>query len=344
MPTTGSTPSTADRLLDAQVAWHLSRITGDDLGDLIADDVDALLAAGRTATVGSLVQPDDVKQVLRLVLARVPASATASTVVGVAADRVYDGPSERVTLADLVDREHVDQLLGEVLGLAHVVDVVLDQVAESPLAAALAARFVTKIVGDVIATSRAVAEKIPGVGGLVSFGSNVAGKVVGVADKQIEGLLGDTAGKGATFAMRRLNKLVVETMKDPAARAAALQVYDMYAEVPIGNVGRVASREDVHRVAGLLQDIVISGAPTEPVGQLVDALVDGFFAVYADQPASSLLEDLDLTRDDVVSHAQALVPRILEHASTSGTAERLIRAHLEPFFASPEVTAILGER
>ena len=100
--------------------------------------------------------------------------------------------------------------------------------------------------------------------------------------------------------------------------------------------------EDVHRVAGLLQDIVISGASTEPVGALVDALVDGFFAVYADQPASSLLDDLDLTRDDVVAHAQALVARILEHAAASGTAERLIRRHLEPFFASPEVAAILG--
>lgn len=346
-PTKGASASTADRLLDAQVAWLLARATGADLDDLIAADVDDLLAAGADATVGDLASAADVKRLIRLVLARVPAGAAASTVVGIVADTAYDGPAQRVTLTDLVDREHVDQLLGEVLGLADVVDVVLDQVAESPLAANLAARFVTRIVGDVLATNRAVAEKIPGVGSLVAFGSQVggkvAGKVVGAADKQIEGLLGDTAGKSATFAMRRLNKLIVETMKDPAARAAALQVYDMYADRPLGNVSRISSREDAHRVAGLLQDIVIAGAPTDPVGALVDALVDGFFAVYADQPASSLLDDLDLTRDDVVAHAQALVPRVLRHAAASGTAERLLRAHLTPFFASPEVAAILGE-
>ncbi len=336
--------SLADRLLDAQVAWLLGRLTGPELPDLIAQDVTDLLAAGKRINVGDLVDAAEIKAVARLLVVTVPPSTAASTLVETAADVAWEGPAERFALADLIDRENVERLVDEGLALTDVVEAVLDRVAESPLVAGLAARFVGRIVNDVVQANRAVAEKIPGVGSLVSFGANAAGKVIGAADKQFEQLLGDTAGKGATFAVRRLNKIVVETLKDPAAREAALQVFDLYADEPLPRLKQIGDREDVGRVAGLLQDIVIAGAPTDPVLALIDALVDGFFGVYGDQPVTSLIEDLGLTRDDLVEQATAIVPRALEAAHRSGELEPLLRSRLEPFFASAEVLAILDGR
>ncbi|MCX6399532.1 MAG: hypothetical protein NTX33_06355 [Propionibacteriales bacterium] len=336
------TASTADLLLDAQVAWLLARITGTGLTDVLAEDVDDLLDAGSRLTVSGLVDPAPVKELIRLVLQSVPASAAASTAVGVAADTAYDGPAKPFSVSEVVDRDQVDALLSAVLARPDLASKFLDKVAESPLAASVAARFVTRIVGDVLATNRAVAEKIPGVGSLVSLGSSVARGVAGAADKQFEALLGDTAGKGATFAMRRLNKLLVETLADPATREAALQVFDLYADHPLGSLHEVGEREDIHRLAGLVQDLVITGAASEPVLGLSDALVDGFFAVYGEHPVSTLVEDLGISRDELVEHATALLPGLLAKAVESGEVERLIRARLATFYASPEVAKILG--
>jgi hypothetical protein len=336
-------PSRSQRLLDAQVAWLLARLQGEELGDLVEQDVDRLLAIGTGTPVGALVEPAAAKAVLRLLLTRVPSGAAASTVVQIAADTAYDGPAEAFTLREVVEREHVEALLEELLQRVDLVGAVLDRVAESPLAASLGARVVARVVGDVVAANRAVAERIPGLGPLVSLGNSVAGAAGAMAAKPLEGLVGDTAGKGATIAVRRLNKVIVETLKDPSAKAAALQVFDLYADHPVGQVHRTGSREDTHRLAGLLQDVVIAGAATEPVLELSDALVDGFFAVYAEVPASVLVADLGIERDDLVAHARRLVPGLVRDAVASGEAERLLRAHLEPFFASPEVAAILDE-
>jgi hypothetical protein len=332
----------ASRLLDAQVAWLLGRLTGPDLPTLIAEDVDDLLATGRRITLGSLVTADDVKQIVRLLVEKVPPSTAASTLVAMAADVAYDGPPEPFSLADLVDRDHVEGLVDEALGLTDLAEKFLDQLTESPLVATMASRFVGRIVNDVVAANRAAAEKIPGVGSLVSFGANAAGKVIGAADRQLEQVLGDTAGKGAVFVMRRLNKVVLETLKDPTACDAVLQVYDLYADQPVERLDQLGRRKDVHRVAGLLQDIVIAGAPTDAIVALVDALVDGFFATYGEHPVSALIDDLALTRDDLVTHATAIVPGLLASAEESGELERLVRARLQPFFDSPEVAAILG--
>ena len=334
-------PPTAARLLDAQVAWLTGRLTGPALADQLAADVDDLLAAGTRIRVGDLVDPDQIKQLGRLVFTTVPPSTAASTLVAATADVVYDGPAERFALSDLIDRENVEGLVDEALALTDLAEAFLDRVAESPLAASLGARFVGRIVNDVVQMNQAVADKIPGVGSLVSFGTSTAGKMFGAADKQLQQLLADTAGKSAAFAMRRLNKVIVETLRDPATRAAVLQVYDLYADEPLPQLNNLGAREDIHRVAGLLQDIVIAGAPTDPVLALMDALIDGFFGVYGDQPVTSLIEDLGLTRDDLVEHATTLVPPVLAAAHETGDLEALLRSRLEPFFTSPEVVAIL---
>lgn len=335
--------SRADRLLDAQISWLLGRLSGPGLPDLIAEDVDDLLLSGSKLSLGDLVTPQDIKEVARLLVTTVPPSTAASTLVGVAADVAYDGPAERFTLADVIDREHVESLADEVLGMTDLAEKFLDQLTESPLVATLSSRFVGRIVNDVVQMNQAVADKIPGLGSLVSFGTGAAGKVMGAADKGFQQVLGDTAGKGATFAMRRLNKVLIETLKDPTTKDAVLEVFDLYADQPVVRLEQLGSREDATRIAGLLQDIVIAGAPTEPVMALVDALIDGFFVTYGEHPVSALLDDLDLTRDDLVVHATAIVPRILDRAHDSGEFERLLRTRLEPFFASPQVAAILAD-
>ncbi|WP_232680547.1 hypothetical protein [Nocardioides sp. R-C-SC26] len=332
----------AARLLDAQVAWIVERLTGPDLPGLIEQDVDDLLALGGRITVGGLVDADAVSALVREALTSLPPSAAASTAVSVAAAVAHEGPEEPVSLTDLVDRDHVEALTNEALRLVSVLETVMDELAESPLVAGLAARFVGRLVTEVLAANRAVAEKLPGVGSLVSLGASIGASAAGAAGKQLEGLLGDTAGKGATIAMRRLNKIVVETLRDPATRAAVLEVFDTYGDQPLPPLSTVTTRDDVERVAGLVQDLLIGAAPTAPVTALADALVRGFLDAYGDHPVSTLVEDLGLTRDDVVRHARALVPRALEAAAATGELDAVVRTRLEPFFASAEVAQILG--
>ena len=332
---------TSEQLLDAQAAWLITRLTGDGLSAQVATDVDDLLAIAQRTTPAMLVDPQAVKAFVHDVAEVVPPSSGATTLVEAGADIVYDGPAGSYTLADVIDRENVERLTDEVLGTADLLEKVLDDLTRSQLVATIASRFMGRVVNDVVQTNRAMAEKIPGVGSLVSLGAKSAGKVIGAADKQLEQVLGDTAAKGAAFAMRRLNKIVVETVKDPTTKRAVLEIFDLYADEPVVRPDAIAEREDAQRVAGLLQDIVIAGAPTAPVLALVDALVDGFFRVYGDEPVATLLADLDLDRDLLVRHADALVSRVLRIAHESGELEPLLRDRLTPFFDSPEVAAIL---
>ena len=272
-------------------------------------------------------------------LTTVPASTGASTVVTMLADVLYDGPEASYTLGDLVAREDLERVAEEALSRTDLVARLLDDVSASPIASTLASRFVGRLVGEVMQSNRAAAEKIPGLGALVALGVGAAGVVAGAADKQLEGVL----GMGASFATRRLNRVLVETLKDPAARAAVLEVYDLYADRPIPHLRESAKRQDVHRAAGLAQDLAISGAASEPVLALADAVVDAFWRIYGEHPATAFAVDLGLDRDALISQATSMAAVAVAVAHDNGNLERLVRERLEPFYASPEVAAILAE-
>jgi hypothetical protein len=55
-----------------------------------------------------------------------------------------------------------------------------------------------------------------------------------------------------------------------------------------------------------------------------------------------LLDQLDLTREDLVADLVRLAAPVVGELRESGDLERLLRAHLEPFFTSAEVTRLLG--
>lgn len=328
----------ADRLLDAQVSWVLRRLD-EELPHLVADEVDALLDLGSRLPLGSLVDADELGDLVADVLRRVPPSTAASTLTAVLAEVLHTGPEGEHTLGEALPREHVEALADAALAGTDTLRDALDDLSRSPAVAALAGRFMARVVGEVVQTNRAVAEKLPGVGSLVSLYAGAAGKVVGAT--QLDALVGAAAGQGAGFAVRRLNAIVVDTLRDPGTRAAVLEVYDLYADRPMSGLQGAMTLEETQQVAGLVQDVVIDAADSEPVRGLVRAVVDGFLATYAEHPVTDLVTDLGLDAASITAQVVPLASRAVGAAREAGELEGLVRSRLAPFWQSPEARAAL---
>ncbi|MET0822593.1 MAG: hypothetical protein ABWY58_16650 [Aeromicrobium sp.] len=343
MPTDDAAPL-ADRLLDAQVAFHLARLTGDEIETTVARVVSSLLDGAAHHQLADLADADAVKAVVGRALTDVPASPAVAAFVELGRDLVLAGPSEPFALADVVDRDLVERLLDETLALTPALERALERLTASPLVGATATRFMGRIVGEAIAANQAVADKVPGLGSLLSLGTRAAAGVVGAADKQLDGLLADTAGKGGTLAVRRLNRIIVDTLRDPTTRAAALQVWDLAASEQLRGLGDDADVDQLVGVVDAAHDLVASVLGTPQVVALGHAVVDGFFEAFGGYTPLELLHELGLDRDDLVADAVRFAPGIVGMLAESGELERLVRAELAPFYASDEVMRLLDGR
>lgn len=341
-PSTPSTPSLAEQLLDAQVRHHLDRLAGDELATTVTALAESLLDAAGRHQIADLVDVKAVTAIVLRSLATVPGSAAVSGFVELAVTAAYDGPAEPRPLGELVEREQVELVVDRVLALSPVLERALERLTDSPLVGAMASRFMGRVVGEVVQANQAVADRVPGLGSLMSLGTTAASRMMGAADKQLEGLLGDTVGKGGTFAVRRLNKIILETVRDPVTREAVLQVWDLAAREELGGLGTRMSREQVDGVVDAAHDLVVTTLAGEQVARLAEVVVAGFYERFGGYTPTELLNELDLDRADLVADLVRIAPDVVAALRASGDLEPLLRAQLEPFYSSAAVRDLLG--
>ncbi len=332
----------AQRLLDAQVAYHLERLTGEGLEALVAALADDLLTAAGRHQIEDLVDREVITSIVVRALETVPSSAAVSGIIEFATAVALEGPAEPFPVGELADREQVEALVDSLLALHPVVERVGETLADVSMMGTVASRFMGRIVGEVVNANQAVADKVPGLGSLMSMGTSAASKMMGAADKQFERMIGDTVGKGGAFAVRRLNSIVVETMLDPTTRLAAMESWDLLAGMQVVGLSHLVTQEQASDLAGALHDVAITGLATEHAADLVEVVVDAFFDRFGGYTPTEMLEQLDLDRDELVADLVRLAPSAVGALRESGDLERLVRAQLEPFYTSPEVTRLLG--
>jgi hypothetical protein len=334
----------AQQLLDAEVEHHLDQLSGVHLEDTVRDVATRVLAAAEGQRIVDAVDQEALTGIVTRALLTVPGSTAVREIVDLVGDVLHEGPADPHPLGELVPRDRVEALLDEVLALHPLVERVLDRLAEGPLVGTMATRFMGRVVGEVVQANKAVAGKVPGLGSLVSLGTSAASKAMGAADKQVEALLGGTVGKGGTYAVRRLNRIVVDTMRDPTTREALLEVWDLVAAEPVRGLDAYLTREELDGVMVAGHDLATSAAGTDHAARMGEVIVAAFLDRFGDRTPVQLLDELELDRDQVVDDLVQLAPGVVGALRESGDLEALLRSRLEPFWASDRVTAILDER
>ncbi|MFG3619643.1 hypothetical protein [Nocardia sp. NPDC047654] len=331
----------AERLLDAQVEFLLAEVTGERFAEVIARDTEAVLGVADTIVFRDVVEVEQAKQTVRTIVELIGGSPVFADMVGVFADSIYDhiATNNDYTLGEVVEREPVEALLEKIFGMHQAQERILDRLTESPLVATVASKFVDKLINDFMQANRERAEKIPGVSSLMSLGQSAANRAKKAADGTF---VGDLAGKGALFALKRTNNAIREMLRDAPVHAAAMEFWDLHADEPVSGLREYLSRKDLNELVLLCYEIAVTTREKEYFGLLLDECVEVFFTKYGDYTLAAMLPELGLTGDDIAAEILRYGPAVIESAKREGVLAGLIRERLAPFYASDRVLDILA--
>ncbi|MFE7744293.1 hypothetical protein [Nocardia sp. NPDC057455] len=331
----------AERLLNAQVEFLLAEVTGERFAEVIARDTEAVLGVADTIVFRDVVEIDQAKQTVRTIVELIGGSPVFADMVGVFADSIYDhiATNNDYTLGEVVDREPVEALLEKIFGMHQAQERILDRLTESPLVATVASKFVDKLINDFMQANRERAEKIPGVSSLMSLGQSAANRAKKAADGTF---VGDLAGKGALFALKRTNNAIREMLRDAPVHAAAMEFWDLHADEPVSGLREYLSRKDLNELVLLCYEIAVTTREKEYFGLLLDECVEVFFTKYGDYTLAAMLPELGLSGDDIAAEILRYGPAVIESAKREGVLAGLIRERLAPFYTSDEVLRILA--
>ncbi|ONM46923.1 hypothetical protein [Nocardia donostiensis] len=332
----------AERLLDAQVEYLLGEVSGDRFADVVARDVAAVLQVADTIEYREVAPVEQAGQTVSTVMDLIGGSPVIADMVGVFADAIYDNiaGNDDYTLGEVVEREPVEALLEKIFAMHQAQERILDRLTESPLVATVAAKFVDKLLSDFMQANRERAEKIPGMSSLMSLGQSAASRARKAADNNT--FLGDMAGKGALFALRRTNNAIREMLRDAPVHDAAMEFWDLHADEPVSGLRDYLTQQDLRDLVLLCYEIAVTTREKEYFGLLVEECVQVFHSKYGDYTLAAMLPELGLTADDITAEILRYGPAVIEAAKRDGVLAGLIRERLEPFFLSDEVLGILG--
>lgn len=333
----------AERLLEAQTEWAVDALTGPGLDELLARDVTDVLSVASALTLDDVTDADSVKATARRLADLVIGSEALAGLVPAVADAVYDAPAaDEHLLGDVVLREHVEALVDRALAMQQLQDAAMDRLAESPLVATIAQRYVTKLVSDFLQANREQAEKVPGVSSLFSVGFGAASKVRDAADKRLGGLLGDAQNRSTQFAIKRSNGAMREILRDAPTREAVLEVWDLQAEETVAALREYLTAADLRELLAILHALVVDASGHEYVGALIDAGVDVVFERWGSTDLASVLAELGLTEDVLLDDLRRLAPPLLAAAARDGRLADLVRTRLAPFWALDSTRDLLA--
>ena len=194
--------------------------------------------------VADVVDPVAVKATGHRLVESIVGSDIVEDMAVAVADAIYDmSAGDEYTLGDVVDREPVAALIEKIIAMHTLHDRVLDRFTESPVVATIASTFVNKIVHDFMATSRARAAKVPGVTTVLKAGRGAATKVRG--DRTF---LGDVAGRGAQYALRRTSNAIRDLIHDAPLHDAVMEFWDLHADEPVSGLREYLSQQELRDV------------------------------------------------------------------------------------------------
>lgn len=329
----------AQRLLDAQVEFLLAEVSGERLAEVVARDVDDLLRIAETMTLSRLVDREQVKATLRTVVETNGDSPLIDDLLKAGASALYTlAANDEHCIGDVIDREHVATLVGMVLSMHDLRDRILERLAESPLVAEVASAFVSRFLAEFFKHSRLRAERVPGMASLLAMGDRVRSS----SDRQFTAVLGDVAGRGAQFTLRRLSNAIKGTMNDSPLFDAAMEVWDIYGAEPIGELRNYLTEKDLLALAELGNEAWLTIRETEYFLALLDGAVDVSLDALGDVPIGTVLSELGIGRDELVTEVMRHAPRVIDALKENGVLAGLVRERLEPFFTPDTIRDALA--
>jgi len=333
----------AEKLLEAQVEFVLGELSGHRFAEVVERDVADVLRIADTMVVSDVIDRAQVKESGHRLVDKIGGSAIIEEMATAIADAIYDlSASDEYTLGDVVDREPVAALIEHVLAMHTAQDLALERLTESPLVANVASSFVNKIVSDFLATNRARAEKLPGMSTFLKVGASAASKVRSAGDRHLDQFLGDVAGKGAQYALRRTNSAIRELIHDAPLHDAAMELWDLHADEKVSGLREYLSQQELRDLVLIIHDLVESARNKEYFGHVLEECIDVFFDKYGSHTIAGLLPELGLTGADLVAEIVAYGPSVLDAANKDGMLTAEIRKRLEPFFLSDSTLAMLS--
>lgn len=334
----------AERLLDAHVDHVLSRMHGPALADWLTREVDELLAESRRLTLDDVVTRDMIKATVRTYAVEIEPSGAIPELVGDVARALYAHPVHADTmLADLLPDALFEEFVDKILEMRDLHQWIAREAVGNPVYSLLVTDLLIEGIRGYLQHGGARARQVPGVRQATALGRGLLRGALPALEATLEeGLRGYLQGSIHDL-LRKSEDLLLNLFDQEQIRGLALEAWDGVKHKRIADFQEGVSSLDIEEFFVIGYEFWRYLRSTAFYSSLIDSGIDAFFDKYGDTSLREILDEMGITAEVACREALRFAPHVLAVLRRKQMLEPMVRRHLEPFYASAAVTAILAE-
>lgn len=250
---------------------------------------------------------------------------------------IFHPKNSDTTLADILPSETIDQIVQFIASKTEQRKQLIQKLVNNPSYVELIANIVQQSIKDYMDNS-VVAKKVPGVGSIMKLGKAALERTT---DFNIDDALNSYLHKNLNKLSSLSEKLINQHFDDDKLYQLQLKIWNGIKTTPLSEFQAHVNPEDVSHSVNMGGQVWDHIRQTAYLQAQVATGVKAWIERYAQETVATVLKDVNIDEELLHTELYAAITPALEHLIKDGYVLQRIRVHLEEFFASAEVDAIL---
>ena len=333
----------AQALLDAHVAWIISRLEGPAFAEEVGQRLDLLLADGRKLKFKDVAKNTQIHATVKKYAVDMELGGNMPTLVGDICRVLYDHPTlTNIKLEQLVPDRVLNEVIDKLMEMKELREVLVSEAVSNPVFSGLIAELLYGALRDYAAETTELAGRVPGAKSAMKLGMAMVSRSRPELAGAFEDRLKSFVHKQSAKSLKASEKFLLDVFQRDEFRDMVLDLWEENRGRTLGSYRNLVSRLDVEELFVMIYEYWKYLRHTDVFRDVVNAGIDTVFEKFGDYDLTTLLQDIGLTREMMLDDALRFAPPVIKVLKRKKLLAPLLRQQLAGFYESDEALKILG--
>jgi histone H3/H4 len=337
---------TAQKLLDAQVAYTLHQLSGDQIQKTIGDETKLIYQWVAKQNLSDIFSQERVKAFgQRLIEDASVSDSTKAYFESLTKAVLDDIAKEDIEIDDLITKNTWDRIVEKVVEQRKFREEIVHKITTNQFYGEMLSEIIYNSIKSFTQQSPMGSSSDKGLGGLFNVGKGLLGAALSgmedTIDKNVKKFLSDNINK----TLRDSEKIIHKRLTDENIRKGANKLWDKLDELNFKELAEKAKKytsSGKDSTSDLVAAVAMEVKNSSAFNHINEVILNHFYTTYGNQPIQVLMEELNITEEIVVRESINIAEDILGRMNSTGFLEQRIRQQLQPFYETKEVQAIFN--
>ncbi len=325
----------ANKLLELHVAHELEALAPDAFVAWLRPELELQLEQVTALSLDQFVNAEEVKQVIvrNVVDNEIPGAI--AELAGEGATRLFSSDMHKNTaLNEIVATEQFSEFIDKLLELPQQRKDGINHLIELPIYQDLISGVLYQAILRYIYEENILSKNVPGVASMLKFGKRMIDKSAPKLEGAVEDSVRTYIASNLVFLLQESKEFLENSLTEEDIKVSAMELWDAIEGKTMSEFQQGMDSIDLSEFVVLGYEFWKSFRKSAYFKDSYELIVDYFFEVYGSSPLSVLLDDFEISSDQIMNEVEAFAPKVLNTLKESGQIEGFLRRRLEGFYFS----------